>query len=161
MWLQLRWVCIPLVISADSPLGNTSQSLAATKELGLSQVKYKWTSGKPTTATGSLSVFVSQHSAKTSSIPCSTGRSSRPFAKRKPPHAPLRYEDLTGTMDSVGSFSMIFSSLSDATASPLSVCRKNSCWCTFGEGQQSSAIHLPGHISFWCAFEMPGIVKIG
>jgi len=137
----------------DSPSGNMSHSLAAIWAQGLSQLNSRWTSANPKTATGSLSVAVSQHSAKASSNLCSTGSSSRLNTNGRPPHEPLRKEDLTDTSDSIGWFSE--DSFPDASARPLSFCKMNSWHCTLGEGQRSSAIHLPGQISSLCAFEMP------
>ena len=151
---------VPLVISEDFPFGKTSLSLAAIRAQGLSQVSCKWTSANPNTSTGSLSVAVSQHSANASSSDCSTGRSSRPFISGTPPHEPLKKEDLTVTLhDSVvgvmDSLLVDSSRICDAIVSNLSSCKQNSWHCTLGEGQQSSAIHLPGQMSSLWAFKMP------
>ena len=143
----------------DSPFGNMSHSLAAIWEQGLSQLNCRSTSANPTTATGSLRVVVSQHSAKASSNLCSTGSSSRLNTNGRPPHEPLRKEDFTDTLDSIGWLSV--DSFSDASARPLSFCKMNSWHWTLAEGQPSSAIHRPSQISSLCAFEMPveGIPK--
>ena len=146
---------IPLVISEDSPVGNTSQSLAAIKAQGLSQLSCSWTSANPNSATGSLSAAVSQHSDKASSNLCSTGRSSILVANGRPPHDPFKKEDFTDTLDSIGLLQVHCPWFSDASAKSLSFCKMNSWHCTLGEGQRFSAIHLPGQISSLCAFEMP------
>ena len=145
---------VPLEMREDSPFGNTSHNLAATNAQGLSQLNCKWTSGNPTTETGSLSVAVSQHSDKASSRRWSTGSSSRLNAKGRPHHDPLRKEVLIITLVS-DSLSTFFSLPSDSGAKRLSSWRVSSCSSTFDEGQLSSAIHWPGQTSSLCAFEMP------
>ena len=110
----------------DSPFGNTSHNLAATNAQGLSQLNCKWTSGNPTTETGSLSVAVSQHSDKASSRRWSTGSSSRLNAKGRPHHDPLRKEVLIITLAS-DSLSTFFSLPSDSGAKRLSSWRVSSC----------------------------------
>lgn len=145
---------VPLEMREDSPFGNTSHNLAATNAQGLSQLNCKWTSGNPTTETGSSSVAVSQHSDKASSRRWSTGSSSRLNVRGRPLHDPLRKEDLIITLAS-DSLSTVFSLPSNSGAKRLSSRRVSSCSSTFVEGQLSSAIHLPGQMSSLCAFEMP------
>lgn len=148
-------VDIPLVISEDSPVGNTSHSLAATKAQGLSHLSCNSSSANPNSTTGSSSVAVSQHSDKASSNLCSTGRSSILLARGRPLHDPLKKEDFTDTSDWIGLLKVHRAWLSDASTKPLSFCKMNSWHCTLGEGQRFSAIQLPGQISSLWAFEMP------
>ena len=155
----MKTVFLPLVIRDDSPFGNTSHNLTATKAQGLSQLIWRWTSGNPTTDTGSSSDVVSQHSDKVSSNLWSTGSSSRLNTSGKPPHDPLRKEDFTDTLVMHLLLEVSFLTF-DTVVKLLSWCRVNS-WCfTLGEGQQSSAIHFPGQMPSLCAFEIPMTNKV-